>query len=75
MSKDTSGSAFPVERATIAEQYGSPGLTKREWFAGMAMQGYLSRNEICISDDEPFDATVSKWAFEMADAMIAEGSK
>jgi hypothetical protein len=38
MSKDTSGPAFPVERATIAEQYGSPGMTLRQWYAGLAMQ-------------------------------------
>ena len=74
MSKDTSGPISPVlhNGSTLP---GMKGTTLRQWYAGLAMQGYLSRNAICIPDDEQFDATVSKWAFEMADAMIAEGSK
>lgn len=36
--KDESRSAFPWK---IAGSYAT-GLTKREWFAGMAMQGFLA---------------------------------
>lgn len=40
------GPAFPrvTERSPHGEVYewGSPGLTKREWFAGMALQGLLA---------------------------------
>ena len=70
MSKDTSGSAFPVERATIAEQYGSPGLTKREWYAGLAMSNRYGPRGSTM----PFDE-LAKLCFLLADAMIEEGSK
>lgn len=43
------------------------GLTKREWFAGMALQGMLA------SRTSWYD--YSKSAYKLADAMIAEGKK
>ena len=52
------------------------GLTKRELFAAMAMQGYLSRprdNEHI--EDAEFDALVSRWSVESADALLAELAK
>ena len=79
MTKDTSRPAFPVERDTIAEQYGSPGLTKREYFAGLAMQGMLC-NGFIPNMVRPDGSTLQSYnyaecAFRMADAMLAEGSK
>lgn len=62
---------FPVERAAIAEQYGSPGLTKREYFAGLAMQGMLA----CPVQPQSGPDMFARDAFAIADAMIAEGSK
>jgi hypothetical protein len=47
------------------------GLTKREYFAAMAMQGYLVNNaKTGIKDDE-----ISRWSVEAADALIAELNK
>jgi hypothetical protein len=43
----------------------SSGLTKREYFAALAMQGMLS-NEACIGDD------IAKCAVLYADALISE---
>jgi hypothetical protein len=46
-------------------------LTKREYFAAMAMQGYLVNNaKTGIKDDE-----ISRWSVEAADALIAELNK
>jgi hypothetical protein len=50
----------------IAIQEG--GLTKREWFAGMALQGLVSRD---VSSPAEEWASVS---FKLADAMLKEGA-
>lgn len=72
MSKDTSGRAFPWcgdlnECPTI-----QLGLTKREYFAGLAMQGFAANPEATWRGGIPAMANA---AFEWADAMIAEGNK
>jgi hypothetical protein len=43
--------------------YGDTGLTKREYFAAVALQGILSQD-----DSRPSDAAT--WAVEYADALI-----
>jgi hypothetical protein len=48
-----------------------PGLTKREHFAAMAMQGILSTNY----ESYPLAATTAKQAIEYADALLAELAK
>lgn len=53
------------------------GLTKREWFAGMAMQGLISNN---ATSDAPYDipilaAMIAKTACTFADALITELEK
>jgi hypothetical protein len=58
--------AFPFEGPT--EYYG--GLTKREWFAGMAMMGFLSNHDV-----DPMRTkyiTIKEWAYNQADAMLEE---
>lgn len=59
----------------------SSGLTKREWFAGMAMQGILS-NPVLIgalaqatNDPEKGLGAVSQMAKSQADLMLKELSK
>jgi hypothetical protein len=44
------------------------GLTKREWFAGMAMQGYLSDTRC---PDRATPNIVAEWCVANADAMLA----
>lgn len=51
--------------------YTSGGMTLRDWFAGQAMAAYLSRPD---ADNDPY-AAVASYAFDMADAMLAERSK
>lgn len=71
---DNSGSAFPLitewrdhNGATL------PGLTRRELFAAMAMQGALtSAHYFCVPYHAP---TFAKYAVELADALLAELEK
>lgn len=53
--------AFPVPPVLY-------GMTMREWFAGMAMQGLLA-------DGCHDPKSVAQKAFEVADAMLAESEK
>ena len=43
------------------KQYLQEGLTKREYFAAMAMQGYTGQLDI---------ESTAKWSVEMADALL-----
>lgn len=58
--------AFPVEPF---EHYG---LTKLEWFAGMALQGLLADGQRI--DIDP-DCDIAQRAFNMAEAMIVEAER
>lgn len=72
MSKDTSGSVFPTTHngSTLPSM---TGLTKREYFAGLAMQSIL---QTCDEfPDETWRTGLAIDAFKMADAMLAEGNK
>lgn len=51
---------------------GYPGLTKREYFAAMALQGIISNTKALSHDIFPVSAKV---AIEYADALIAELNK
>ena len=60
--------AFPVEETCNSESL-SFGLTKREYFAAMAMQGFLSQNEYITPEGLAFAA------IEQADALLKELEK
>jgi hypothetical protein len=79
-------------RVSFKNQYGHPvpghkGITRRDWLAGLAMQGILGesgrqekiRSEVRLANDSGLDTTMAKatasLAYELADAMIAEGDK
>lgn len=44
------------------------GLTKREYFAALAMQGILARGP--FQGQDPADEFVAKWSVDSADALI-----
>ena len=48
------------------------GLTKREYFAALAMQGIMSSNECGIGH---IPSTVAEWATSLSDALLAELEK
>lgn len=60
---DSGGPTFPVTKDAAMFS----GLTKREYFAGMALQGILARGAPMPSDE------VVEWAYLCADAMIRAG--
>lgn len=66
MSIDPDAPAFPFiePNATCSVE---PGLTIREWFAGRAMQGLLSR-----PDGPRLARDVAREAVQYADAVLAE---
>jgi lactate dehydrogenase-like 2-hydroxyacid dehydrogenase len=61
----------PTVRVTDPNSPVTHGLNKREYFAAMAMQGYLVNNaKTAIKDEE-----IARWSVEAADALIAELNK
>lgn len=75
---DNGGQAFPSN--TDTHQY--PGMSLRDWFAGMALQGILSNQEmrsglIEVADSEGISVIdfISQSSFAHADSMLKERSK
>jgi len=67
MSKENGGPAFPGSRDVC---FFDSGMTLRDWFAGLAMQGMYAE------DAEHYKfAQVAAAAYATADAMLAERSK
>jgi hypothetical protein len=47
-------------------------MSLRDYFAAKAMQGYLARSDWHpVEHTDNYDALISRYAFEMADAMLA----
>jgi len=53
------------------KQYLQEGLTKREYFAGLAMQGMMANQNLTSTEND----TIAKWSVDMADALLAELEK
>ena len=66
--KKTHGDS-PINTIEYNNNYISTGLTKREYFAAMAMQGFLSCNTHDSIEDDV------KYAVKSADALIDELNK
>ena len=79
MSNNTGGPAFPVpmgwdSHGNWVHDGQDSGMTLRDWFAGMAMQGLLAG---MLADGAYFergtdDVTVAKLAYIQADTMLKE---
>lgn len=67
---DSGGMAFPVTPTDRSGQIGPTeyGLTKREWYAGMALQGLLANPSTILKQ-----AYIPELSYEYADAMIRAG--
>ena len=72
---DNSGPAFPIPDELHSKQdvheFGHPGLTKREWLAGMALQGLCANPVMCATPSLRDCAHVRDLALELADALLA----
>lgn len=74
------GPAFPVPYGEVTGGWAG-GLTKREWFAGMALMGLLANPDqrgiatVCEVKQIPPQEAISARCFDLADAMIAEGER
>jgi len=70
--KDDGGPAFPVQDEVYGNgerQYGSNGMTLRDWFAGMALQGII---QVLHRGIRPQDIELmSRDCYGLADAMLA----
>ena len=64
------GPAFPVHPDQTAHR-GTPGMSLRDWFAGMALQGLLAQQP---HDDALKEGGLALMAFQCADAMLKERS-
>jgi hypothetical protein len=64
----TGGHAFPTLFIEPEHGSGYAGMTLRDWFAGQALSNMYTH--------EAEDSTaVARWAYQIADAMLAERSK
>lgn len=65
--QDDGGSAFPVVGGTKHD-----GMSLRDWFAGMALQGVIAKHPTRYSPTgDPIDMEIALGAYDYADAMLA----
>lgn len=75
------GPAFPSQAFTKDEP--NDGMSLRDWFAGMALQGLATNHDRLLSDSSLIadfgtagvDMLQAKIAYRLADAMLAERAK
>jgi hypothetical protein len=65
MTNDIEETAFPVAAEDIPANF--QGMSLRDWFAGMAMQGMLASEPPNVG--QPFDK-VAYWAYQQANEMM-----
>jgi len=68
MSQDNSGPAFPVLQD---RDYISFGITKRDYFAAVALQGLIAAD---VKFEQAND-NLAEWAYQLADRMLKEREK
>lgn len=76
---DDGGPAFPVKVNQPYKkgrwEYGLPGMTLRDWFAGQSLSAVIQRYEVLTGTDElpapVIPSAVAEMAYRYADAMLA----
>jgi hypothetical protein len=71
MSDKTGGPAFPHSRLGSDHD----GMTLRDYFAAMAMQGLIASPRGPADKSDPTDSWVAQTAYLVADAMLKERDK
>jgi hypothetical protein len=71
--RDDGGPAFPRTGEGVGNpNYDEPGMTLRQWYAGLAMMGMAWFQMKTDSSEMVEPEKAAHCAFQMADAMIAE---
>lgn len=87
--KNDGGQVYPSEQGQDAEgkwnQTYEAGITRRDWLAGLAMQGMagrefhgtMTKRAFGVPPGQAEDRFVemARWAYALADALIAEGKR
>lgn len=68
-----SGMDGKISGYTTMEPINMPGMSLRDWFAGQALAGLLAQSNGSATGSHK--EAGARWAYEMADAMLAERSK
>jgi len=73
MENETLGNSQAFASIAVDKQgtYGSTGLTKREYFAAMAMQGISANASLTSTSFEK----IAEWSVKQAEALITELNK
>lgn len=74
MSRDNGGQFHQGQMSNPPHPQDVPGITRRDWLAGLAMQGMISDIAEDGRETRHFKA-IPKLAYIMADDMIAESNK
>jgi len=70
------GGEYRGEDGYVYHQFSpSTGMSLRQWYAGMAMQGLLSNPTIGLEPTTDTIPAVVKQSFNIADAMLSEGKE
>jgi hypothetical protein len=70
--------AFPRPLSKLSSEEISndqDGMSLRDYFAGQALMGNCARIQVADSGHWPSAADMARWAYEQADAMLAERAK
>lgn len=69
MKNDDGGPAFPQNDAAVNRINNHDGMSLRDWFAGMVLQGLAER--LSLTGDGLWYRDLADEAFKLADAMLA----
>lgn len=73
--RDTDDSAFPRIGVTPGAPHDEVGLTKREYFAALAMRALVAKGYLTDSPSKFYQPTLESRAIQIADALLRELAK
>ena len=71
MSKPNNPAAYPLDPSLNPDLERHAGMTLRDWFAGQAIASLAGR----MFREEVYESDIARWAYTVADAMLAEREK
>lgn len=69
------GFGFAYSDGSTEHEASQDGMSLRDWFAGMVLQGLLQYNEQTVEPEDGWIKGNARIAYEYADAMIVERDK